>query len=91
MCSQQRSRKEVVYDDCILEDSLSQDDWDIEEDLNVVYDLLLGGLCVGGLDAVHPSQQGGDRPQVCAPRDNTISRAHPMVVKVPSSHLRRFQ
>ncbi|KAK6730447.1 hypothetical protein RB195_007114 [Necator americanus] len=32
ICYRQRRRKEVVYDDCVLEDSLSQGDWHIEED-----------------------------------------------------------
>ncbi|KAK6763167.1 hypothetical protein RB195_023760 [Necator americanus] len=39
----QRRRKEV-YDDCVLEDSLSQDDWHIEEDSNVDWEMLLRGL-----------------------------------------------
>ncbi|KAK6760916.1 hypothetical protein RB195_022111 [Necator americanus] len=42
ICYRQRRRKEVVYDDCILEDSLSQGDWHIEEDSN--YEMLLRGL-----------------------------------------------
>ncbi|KAK6760373.1 hypothetical protein RB195_021735 [Necator americanus] len=44
ICYQQRRRKEVVYDDCTIEDSLSQGDWHIEEDPNVDYDMLLRGL-----------------------------------------------
>ncbi|KAK6751442.1 hypothetical protein RB195_003062 [Necator americanus] len=44
ICYRQRRRKEVVYDDCILEDSLSQTDWHIEEDPNVDYEMLLRGL-----------------------------------------------
>ncbi|KAK6740393.1 hypothetical protein RB195_008697 [Necator americanus] len=40
----QRRRKEVVYDDCVLENSLSQGDWHIEEDPNVDYEMLLRGL-----------------------------------------------
>ncbi|KAK6760667.1 hypothetical protein RB195_021938 [Necator americanus] len=43
ICYRQRRRKEVVYD-CLLEDSLPQGDWHIEEDLNVDYEILLGGL-----------------------------------------------
>ncbi|KAK6760922.1 hypothetical protein RB195_022115 [Necator americanus] len=42
ICYRQRRRKEVVYDDCILEDSLSQGDWHIEEDSN--YEMLFRGL-----------------------------------------------
>ncbi|KAK6728975.1 hypothetical protein RB195_006185 [Necator americanus] len=41
ICYRQRRRKEVVYDDCVLEDSLSQGDWQIEEDPNVDYEMLL--------------------------------------------------
>ncbi|KAK6741383.1 hypothetical protein RB195_009312 [Necator americanus] len=44
MCYRQRRRREVVYDDCVLEDSLSQGDWHIEEDPNVDYEMLLRGL-----------------------------------------------
>ncbi|KAK6763479.1 hypothetical protein RB195_023977 [Necator americanus] len=44
ICYRQRRRKEVVYDDCVLEDSLSQGDWHIEEDPNVDYEMLLSGL-----------------------------------------------
>ncbi|KAK6756011.1 hypothetical protein RB195_014416 [Necator americanus] len=44
ICYRQRRRKEVIYDDCVLEDSLSQVDWQIEEDPNVDYEMLLGGL-----------------------------------------------
>ncbi|KAK6734515.1 hypothetical protein RB195_017980 [Necator americanus] len=35
ICYRQRRRKEVVYNDCVFEDSLSQRDWHIEEDPNV--------------------------------------------------------
>ncbi|KAK6753962.1 hypothetical protein RB195_013137 [Necator americanus] len=44
ICYRQRRRKEVVYDDCVLEDSLFQGDWHIEEDPNVDYEMLLRGL-----------------------------------------------
>ncbi|KAK6734966.1 hypothetical protein RB195_018269 [Necator americanus] len=44
ICYRQRRRKEVVYDDCVLEDSSSQGDWYIEEDPNVDYEMLLRGL-----------------------------------------------
>ncbi|KAK6726965.1 hypothetical protein RB195_004953 [Necator americanus] len=43
ICFRQRRRKEV-HDDCVLEDSLSQGDWHIEEDPNVDYEMLLRGL-----------------------------------------------
>ncbi|KAK6761527.1 hypothetical protein RB195_022555 [Necator americanus] len=41
ICYQQRRRKEVVYDDCVLEDSLFQGDWHIEE--HVDYEMPLRG------------------------------------------------
>ncbi|KAK6743803.1 hypothetical protein RB195_010853 [Necator americanus] len=44
ICYRQRRRKKVVYDNCVLEDSLSQGDWHIEEDPNVDYEMLLRGL-----------------------------------------------
>ncbi|KAK6732480.1 hypothetical protein RB195_016703 [Necator americanus] len=44
ICYRQRRRKKVVYDDCVLEDSLFQGDWHIEEDPNVDYEMLLRGL-----------------------------------------------
>ncbi|KAK6764516.1 hypothetical protein RB195_024729 [Necator americanus] len=44
ICYRQRRRKEVVYDDSVLEDSLSQGDWHIEENANVDYEILLRGL-----------------------------------------------
>ncbi|KAK6739407.1 hypothetical protein RB195_008096 [Necator americanus] len=39
ICYRQQRRKEVVYDDCVLEDSLSQGDWRVED-----YEMLLRGL-----------------------------------------------
>ncbi|KAK6749245.1 hypothetical protein RB195_001694 [Necator americanus] len=41
ICYRQRGKKEVVYDDCVPEDSLSKDDLHFEEGLNVDYGLLL--------------------------------------------------
>ncbi|KAK6742830.1 hypothetical protein RB195_010225 [Necator americanus] len=41
ICYKQRRIKEVVYDDCVLEDSLFQGDWHIEEDPDVDYEILL--------------------------------------------------
>ncbi|KAK6736838.1 hypothetical protein RB195_019498 [Necator americanus] len=43
-CYRQRWRKEIVYDDCVLEDFLSQGGCHIEEDPNVDYEMLLRGL-----------------------------------------------
>ncbi|KAK6730210.1 hypothetical protein RB195_006959 [Necator americanus] len=52
ICYRQRRRKAVVCDDCVLEDSLSQGDWHIEEDPNVDYKMLLRTL---GTCAEHAS------------------------------------
>ncbi|KAK6734152.1 hypothetical protein RB195_017744 [Necator americanus] len=40
ICYRKRRSGKVVYDDCVLEDSLSQGDWHIEEDPNVDYERL---------------------------------------------------
>ncbi|KAK6743438.1 hypothetical protein RB195_010599 [Necator americanus] len=60
-CYRQRRRKEVVYDDCVLEDSLSQGDWHIEEDPNVNYEMLLRGLRVCAERASKPRTTNLDR------------------------------
>ncbi|KAK6757175.1 hypothetical protein RB195_015162 [Necator americanus] len=57
----QRRRKEVVYDDCVLEDSLSQGDWHIEEDPNVDYEMLLKGLRACAKRASKPRTTNMDR------------------------------
>ncbi|KAK6760944.1 hypothetical protein RB195_022134 [Necator americanus] len=44
ICYRQRRTKGVIFDDCVLEDSLSQGDWHIEEDPKVDYEMLLRGL-----------------------------------------------
>ncbi|KAK6733586.1 hypothetical protein RB195_017377 [Necator americanus] len=38
------NRRKEVYNDCVIEDSLSQGDWHIKEDPKVDYKMLLGGL-----------------------------------------------
>ncbi|KAK6750036.1 hypothetical protein RB195_002186 [Necator americanus] len=53
--------KKVVYDDCVLEDSLSQADWHIEEDPSVDYELLLGGLRTCAERASKPRTTNLDR------------------------------
>ncbi|KAK6735830.1 hypothetical protein RB195_018838 [Necator americanus] len=61
ICYRQRGRKEVVYEDCVLEDSLSQGDWHIEEDLNVDYEMLLRGLRACAERASKPRTTNLDR------------------------------
>ncbi|KAK6735590.1 hypothetical protein RB195_018667 [Necator americanus] len=61
ICYRQRRRKEVVFDDCVLEDSLSQGDWHIEEDPNVDYEMLLRGLRACAERASKPRTTNLDR------------------------------
>ncbi|KAK6741214.1 hypothetical protein RB195_009212 [Necator americanus] len=61
ICYRQRRRKEVIYDDCVLEDSLSQGDWHIEEDPNVDYEMLLRGLRACAERASKPRKTNVDR------------------------------
>ncbi|KAK6749834.1 hypothetical protein RB195_002069 [Necator americanus] len=61
ICYRQRRRKEVVYDDCVLEDSLSQGDWHIEEDPNVDYEMLPRGLRACAERASKPRTTNLDR------------------------------
>ncbi|KAK6736027.1 hypothetical protein RB195_018981 [Necator americanus] len=60
ICYRQRRRKEVVYDDCVLEDSLSNGDWHIE-DPNVNYEMLLRGLGACAERASKPRTTNVDR------------------------------
>ncbi|KAK6735731.1 hypothetical protein RB195_018767 [Necator americanus] len=60
ICYRQRRRKEA-YDDCVLEDSLTQGDWHIEEDLNVDYEMLLRGLRACAERASKPRTTNLDR------------------------------
>ncbi|KAK6762808.1 hypothetical protein RB195_023493 [Necator americanus] len=61
ICYRQRKRKEVVYDDCVLEDSLPQGDWHIEEDPNVDYEMLVRGLRACAEHASKPRTTNMDR------------------------------
>ncbi|KAK6743273.1 hypothetical protein RB195_010498 [Necator americanus] len=61
ICYRQRRRKEVVYDDCVLEYSLSQGDWHIEEDPNVDYEKLLRELRACAERASKPRTTNLDR------------------------------
>ncbi|KAK6761851.1 hypothetical protein RB195_022820 [Necator americanus] len=61
ICYRQRRRKEVIYDDCVLQDSLPQGDWHIEEDPNVDYEMLLRGLRVCAERASKPRTTNLDR------------------------------
>ncbi|KAK6733439.1 hypothetical protein RB195_017277 [Necator americanus] len=61
ICYRQRRRKEVVNDDCVLEHSLPQGDWHIEEDPNVDYEMLLRGLRACAERASKPRMTNLDR------------------------------
>ncbi|KAK6760421.1 hypothetical protein RB195_021767 [Necator americanus] len=61
ICYWQRRRKEVLYDDCVLEDSLSQGDWHIEEDPNVDCEMLLRRLRACAERASKPRTTNLDR------------------------------
>ncbi|KAK6736282.1 hypothetical protein RB195_019138 [Necator americanus] len=61
ICYRQRRGKEVVYDDCVLEVTLSQDDWHIEEDPKVDNKMLLRGLRACGERASKPRTKNFDR------------------------------
>ncbi|KAK6755618.1 hypothetical protein RB195_014160 [Necator americanus] len=57
ICYRQRRRKELVYDDYVLKDSLSQDDCDIWKD----YEILLRGLRACAERASKPRTTNLDR------------------------------
>ncbi|KAK6764138.1 hypothetical protein RB195_024458 [Necator americanus] len=65
ICYRQRRRKEVVYNDCVLEDPLSQVDWCIKEDPNVDYEMLLRGLRAS---AERASKKYSEAPSECIAR-----------------------
>ncbi|KAK6743967.1 hypothetical protein RB195_010957 [Necator americanus] len=61
ICYRQRRSKEVLYDDCVLEGSLSQDDLHVEEDPNADYEMLLRGLRASAERASKPRTTNLDR------------------------------
>ncbi|KAK6740204.1 hypothetical protein RB195_008586 [Necator americanus] len=61
ICYRQRKRKQVVYDDCVLKDVLSQGNWHIKEDPNVDYEMLLRGLRACAERASKPRTKNLDR------------------------------
>ncbi|KAK6761760.1 hypothetical protein RB195_022731 [Necator americanus] len=61
ICYRQRRKKEVVYEDCVLEHSLSQGAWHIKEDPNADYEMLLRGLQTCAERASKPRTTNLDR------------------------------
>ncbi|KAK6737277.1 hypothetical protein RB195_019772 [Necator americanus] len=61
ICYRQRRRKEVVYGDCVLDDSFSQGNCHIEEDPNVDYEMLLRALRACAERASKPRTTNLDR------------------------------
>ncbi|KAK6740808.1 hypothetical protein RB195_008952 [Necator americanus] len=77
ICCRQRTRKEVVYDDCELEDSLSQGDWHIEEDpTGLRYAAQrITNLCRLTLNEAQPQEQAGFRQGFsCLDHNQTVLR-----------------
>ncbi|KAK6757840.1 hypothetical protein RB195_015578 [Necator americanus] len=88
ICYRQRRRKEVVYDDCVLEDSLSQGDWHIEEDPNVHYEMLLGGLRACTEHASRPRTINLDR--ISKTNKALLERRRALRLDPNASHIERL-
>ncbi|KAK6762617.1 hypothetical protein RB195_023369 [Necator americanus] len=87
ICYRQRRRKEVVYDDCVLEDSLSQGDWHIEEDPNVDYEMLLRGLRACAERALKPRTTNMDR--ISKTTKELLGRRRTLRLDPNASHIER--
>ncbi|KAK6763631.1 hypothetical protein RB195_024085 [Necator americanus] len=87
ICYRQPRRKEVVYDDCILEDSLSQGDWHIEEDPNVDYEMLLRGLRACAERASKPRTTNLD--QISKITKELLERRRTLRFNPKASHIER--
>ncbi|KAK6764270.1 hypothetical protein RB195_024550 [Necator americanus] len=87
ICYRQRRRKEVVYDDCVLEDSLSQCDWHIEEDPNVDYEMLLRGLRACAERASKPRTTNLD--QISKTTKELLERRRALRLDPNASHIER--
>ncbi|KAK6735301.1 hypothetical protein RB195_018475 [Necator americanus] len=87
ICYRQRRRKEVVYDDCVLEDSLSQGDWHIEEDPNVDYEMLLRGLRACAERASKPRTTNLDR--ISKTTEEFLERRRALRLDPNASHIER--
>ncbi|KAK6737188.1 hypothetical protein RB195_019714 [Necator americanus] len=75
ICYRQRKRKEVAYDECILEDSLFHGDWHIQEDPNVDYDyepVLNAPRCARETCPIIPT---GEAPSRILPSELRVSAA----------------
>ncbi|KAK6735789.1 hypothetical protein RB195_018812 [Necator americanus] len=88
ICYRQRRRKEVVYDDCVLEDSLSQGDWHIEEDPNVDYEMLLRGLRACAERASKPRTTNLDR--ISKTTKELLGRRRALTLDPNASHIERL-
>ncbi|KAK6749694.1 hypothetical protein RB195_001979 [Necator americanus] len=84
----QRRRKEVVYDDCVLEDSLPQGDWNIEEDPNVDYEVLLRGLRTCAERASKPRTTSLER--ISMSTKDLLERRRPLRLDPNASHIERL-
>ncbi|KAK6731461.1 hypothetical protein RB195_007743 [Necator americanus] len=88
ICYRQRRRKKVVYDDCVLEDSLSQGDWHIEEDPNVDYEILLRGLRACAERASKPRTTNLDR--ISKTTKKFLERRRALRLDPNASHVERL-
>ncbi|KAK6728759.1 hypothetical protein RB195_006048 [Necator americanus] len=88
ICYRQRRRKEVVYDDCVLEDCLSQGDWHIEEDPNVDYAMLLRGLRACAERASKPRTTNLDR--ISKTTKELLERRRVLRLDPNASHIERL-
>ncbi|KAK6755392.1 hypothetical protein RB195_014016 [Necator americanus] len=88
ICYRQRRRKEVVYDDCVLEDSLFQSDWHIEEDPNVDYEMLLRGLRACAERASKPRTTNLDR--ISKTTKELLGRRRALRLDPNASHIERL-
>ncbi|KAK6751409.1 hypothetical protein RB195_003043 [Necator americanus] len=88
ICYRQRGRKEVVYDDCVLENSLSQGDWHIEEDPNVDYEMLLRGLRACAERAPKPRTTNLDR--ISKTTKELLERRRALRLDPNASHIERL-
>ncbi|KAK6744253.1 hypothetical protein RB195_011139 [Necator americanus] len=87
ICYRQRRRKEVVYDDYVLDVSLSQGDWHIEEDPNVDYEMLLRGLRACAERASKPRTTNLDR--ISKTTKELLERRRALRLDPNASHIER--
>ncbi|KAK6744624.1 hypothetical protein RB195_011383 [Necator americanus] len=88
ICYRQRRRKEVIYEDCVLEDSLSQGAWHIEEDPNVDYEMLLRGLRGCAERASKPRTTNLDR--ISKTTKELLERRRALRLDPNASHIERL-